>query len=255
MSHALTPNIDVAQVVLYAFWIFFVGLIWWIRREDRREGYPLESDNPRRVNPPFGLIAQIPPPKTFLLPHGGSVESPNFVRDERAIDATRTSPASGDPLTPTGAPMSANAGPGSWAARHDEPELLSNGQDAIVPMRVATDYSILAGPDVRGFEVVGFDGATAGAVVDIWVDRADMLVRYLEVELSEGGRRLLPMPMALLDDDHRRVDVHAISGAQFAQVPTLKQGDRVTALEEERVSAYYAAGRLWATPRRAEPLL
>ena len=41
---AITSNIDVAQVVLYVFWIFFAGLIFYLRQEDRREGYPLEAD-------------------------------------------------------------------------------------------------------------------------------------------------------------------------------------------------------------------
>ena len=44
MRGALTSYIDVAQIVLYAFFIFFAGLIWYLRREDRREGYPLESE-------------------------------------------------------------------------------------------------------------------------------------------------------------------------------------------------------------------
>lgn len=35
--------IDGAQIALYAFWIFFAGLIYYLRREDKREGYPLES--------------------------------------------------------------------------------------------------------------------------------------------------------------------------------------------------------------------
>jgi photosynthetic reaction center H subunit len=39
----ITESIDVAQVVLYVFWVFFFSLIFWLRREDRREGYPLES--------------------------------------------------------------------------------------------------------------------------------------------------------------------------------------------------------------------
>ena len=41
---AITQYIDVAQIVLYVFWFFFAGLIWYLRREDKREGYPLESD-------------------------------------------------------------------------------------------------------------------------------------------------------------------------------------------------------------------
>jgi photosynthetic reaction center H subunit len=38
---AITGYVDVAQLALYAFWAFFFGLILYLRREDRREGYPL----------------------------------------------------------------------------------------------------------------------------------------------------------------------------------------------------------------------
>lgn len=34
--------IDGTQIVLYAFWLFFFGLVWYLHREDKREGYPLE---------------------------------------------------------------------------------------------------------------------------------------------------------------------------------------------------------------------
>ena len=58
----ITSYIDFAQLSLYAFWLFFAGLIWYLRREDKREGYPLESDR-RKVKvqgwPP------IPPEKFF----------------------------------------------------------------------------------------------------------------------------------------------------------------------------------------------
>ncbi len=41
---AITGYIDVAQMALYAFWLFFAGLIYYLHREDKREGYPLVSD-------------------------------------------------------------------------------------------------------------------------------------------------------------------------------------------------------------------
>jgi photosynthetic reaction center H subunit len=66
----LTSYIDVPQMVLYAFWIFFAGLIWYLRREDKREGYPLESD--RGGNVKVQGFPAMPEPKTFRLPHGGS---------------------------------------------------------------------------------------------------------------------------------------------------------------------------------------
>lgn len=36
--------IDLPQILLYGFWIFFAGLILYLRREDKRLGYPLDSD-------------------------------------------------------------------------------------------------------------------------------------------------------------------------------------------------------------------
>ena len=34
----ITARIDVAQVVLAAFWVFFAGLGYYLHREDKREG-------------------------------------------------------------------------------------------------------------------------------------------------------------------------------------------------------------------------
>ena len=36
MSSEITANIDVASVVLYMFWAFFFGLIFWLRRDGDR---------------------------------------------------------------------------------------------------------------------------------------------------------------------------------------------------------------------------
>ncbi|MBS2012431.1 MAG: photosynthetic reaction center subunit H [Deltaproteobacteria bacterium] len=253
MSNALTSYIDVAQVVLYVFWIFFFGLIYWLRMEDRREGYPLESDNPARVGP---LNILIPSPKTFLLPEGGSVLAPNLVRDTREISAKRTAAAAGSSSEPVGDPMLSGVGPASYAERHDVVELTRHGEDCIIPMRVAEGFSVMAGPDPRGFDVVATDGKVAGTVKEIWVDRADVCVRYLEVELGEGaGVRLVPMPMALVKRDTKTVEVYALRAEHFASVPTTKEADRITLLEEERISAFYAGGRLYAEPKRLGPVV
>ena len=37
---AITGYIDVAQVALYAFWIFFFLLVFHLHREGKREGWP-----------------------------------------------------------------------------------------------------------------------------------------------------------------------------------------------------------------------
>jgi photosynthetic reaction center H subunit len=38
-------------------------------------------------------------------------------------------------------------------------------------------------------------------------------------------------------------------------VPTLKNPNQITKLEEEKVSAYYGGGTLYADPVRGEPLI
>jgi photosynthetic reaction center H subunit len=108
----------------------------------------------------------------------------------------------------------------------------------------------------RGMTVLDARGNAAGTVRDLWLDRAEMVFRYLEVEVpAVGGTRrvLLPMPFARIT--RKGVAVHAILAEQYANVPATKAPDRITLLEEERVQAYYGAGLLYAEPSRAEPLL
>jgi photosynthetic reaction center H subunit len=65
----MTPYLDLTTLVLYAFWIFFAALVYYLRREDKREGYPLASD---RRNVTVQGFPAAPPPKTFIhAPHDG----------------------------------------------------------------------------------------------------------------------------------------------------------------------------------------
>jgi photosynthetic reaction center H subunit len=258
MHSPLSESMDLAQVVLYVFWLFFFSLIFWLRREDRREGYPVELDSGMltAVNP---LL--IPPAKEFVLPHNeGTVLAPNLSWQARSdIKAVATSPASGAPLEPVGDPLLSEVGPASWAQRADHPELTQDGRHAVVPLRVATDHTVHAGPDPRGFDVVGADGKVAGKVTDVWVDRADVQARYLEFTLAgeEGASssRLIPVPMLRVLGETRKVEVYALLSSQFKHVPTLRNPDVITLLEEERVSAFYAGGRMYAAPSRLGPAL
>jgi len=257
---ALTSYLDVAQVVLYAFWVFFAGLIFYLRREDKREGYPLESD--RSASAPRVTVVgypRIPAPKTFRLAHGGTAQAPSGKVDPREIKAQPVGDWPGAPLEPTGNPMLDGVGPAAYALREDAPELTLDGLPNIVPMRVAGDASVAAeDEDPRGMAVFGADRAQAGTVRDIWVDRAEPQIRYLEVELpGAGGARaaLLPITFAKIDARRRRITVHALLAGQFADVPALRSPDQVTKLEEDRITAYYAGGLLYATPGRAEPML
>jgi photosynthetic reaction center H subunit len=251
---AFTEYLDVAQVVLYAFWIFFAGLIIYLRREDKREGYPLESD---RKNVQVVGWPPMPAPKSFLLPHNGGVRTaPREERPETDINATPVAPWPGAPLAPNGDPMLARVGPGACPERADEPDLTFEGEPKIVPLRVATDFSIAErDPDPRGMPVIGADGVVGGTIADVWVDRSEPQIRYLEVEVAEGRHCLLPINFARFNRGKRIVKVSAILGSHFANVPVLADPDRVTLREEDLVCAYYGAGKLYAMPQRTEAQL
>jgi photosynthetic reaction center H subunit len=49
--------------------------------------------------------------------------------------------------------------------------------------------------------------------------------------------------------------VHAVYARHFSDVPALKNPDQVTKLEEEKISAYYGGGTLYADAKRSEPLI
>jgi photosynthetic reaction center H subunit len=251
---AVTGYIDVAQIALYAFWIFFVGLVIYLRREDKREGYPLESDRSDRVR--VQGFPAIPAPKTFGLADGGTIQAPRGARDARPIAAQPIGLYLGAPLQPTGNPMLDGVGPASYAARTDRPDTTLDGLPMIVPLRVAPGFSVAGkDPDPRGMEVYGADRELGGTVHDIWVDRAEPQIRFLEIATRGPRHVLLPITFAKIDGTRRCVRVKSILGAQFATVPGLADPDQVTRLEEERIMAYYAGGTLYATPARAEPML
>jgi photosynthetic reaction center H subunit len=249
--------LDVAQVTLYVFWIFFLCLIYYLRREDKREGYPLDSTG-LSGGVVHGFI-RMPEPKTYLLRDGHTATLPNHKNDRRDVALAPIAPWPGAPMGPTGNPMLDGVGPGSYANREDVPELNIDNVPCVVPLRLAEGtYLEARDPDPRGMKVLGADDETGGVVTDVWVDRAEALIRYLEVEVTiEGGTRrvLLPLPFAKIDGRRSRVWVKAILGSQFADVPATKSLDQVTKLEEDRIVGYYGAGTLYATPARQEPLL
>jgi photosynthetic reaction center H subunit len=252
---AITSYVDVAQIVLYLFWAFFAGLIYYLHREDKREGYPLESDRSGSVRVE-GWPA-VPTPKTFLLRDGRSVSVPNDTRSTRPINATASAPHLGAPLVPNGDPMLAEVGPGSYADRADIPDSAEDGQHRLAPLRIASDFKVASeDPDPRGRPVFGADGNVAGVARELWVDRAEVVFRYIEVTVptATGDRNVL-LPINFCQINERGTTVRAILAHQFAQVPVTRNPDSATLLEEDRIVAYYGAGTLYATPERQEPLL
>jgi len=254
---AFTRDIDLPQIVFTIFALFFVGLVVYLRREDKREGYPLVSEYPDRVT--VEGFPRTPAPKTFLLPHGGTEQAPRDRPEppHRALAAAQ--PWFGAPLEPTDDPMLDGIGPAAYANRADTPERTYEGETRMAPLRVATAFFLEpTDPDPRGMTVIGADNAAAGVVKDVWIDRTEPSIRYLEVALA-GSEETVLLPAsfanAILGGRRQEVTVSAITAAQFAKVPRLKNPDQVTMLEEDRITAYYAGGYMFATPLRREPLI
>ncbi len=254
---AITQYIDVAQLVLYAFWIFFAGLIYYLHGENKREGYPLESDVPGKART-VGFPG-LPPPKVYRLADGSSVTVPRPSEVAGAVSTAPSGDYAGAPTTSVGAQMRAGVGPGAYAQRRDIADVAIDGQPRIVPLRAAPEFGTSKHDvDPRGLPVVGSDGITGGVVRDVWVDRAEVVVRYLEVEVASAagsGRGTVLLPMNFARVGSRRVVVDSVMGGDFIGVPQTRSPDQITLLEEERVMAYYGAGTLYASPARAEPLL
>jgi photosynthetic reaction center H subunit len=255
MRTEFTGYIDVAQVVLYGFWVFFAGLIFYLRREDKREGYPLQYEGPGRRS---GVgFPSFPGLKNYLVRGGHVATIPNWKNDRADAPVVPMAPWPGSPYMPTGNPMLDGVGPASYADREDVPELSMDNIPAIVPLRAdSTIFIEPRDPDPRGMTVIGADGEIGGTVSEVWVDRAEMLIRYLEVDVAGAGRKvLLPMTMARVNKNRGWVMVQSILGRQFADAPVLANPDQVTKREEDKIVGYFGGGNLYATPGRQESLL
>jgi len=253
---AITPYIDIAQLTLYAFWLFFAGLVIYLILESKREGFPLITNRPgERLE---GLLP-MPAPKTFLLRDGTTRTVPEIEADE-PVNAVQTLGFDGAPWVPLGDPMQDGMGPASYALRSTEPELTYEGEHRTVPLRVAVDHWVAEeDSDPRGWEVITADKLVAGLVSDIWLDRSEAYIRYIEVAPADPLARRVIVPVELT-----RVITYAINGvvkiaavtaAQLLAAPVPASPDFVTAREEDRIQAYFASGHLYAFPSRLGPLL
>jgi len=281
----LMEHFDLAFISLYVFWGFFAALVFYLRREDRREGYPLELDTPGTYKN-HGFM-WIPEPKTFNLHGGVERNAPSGLADTRPIAGQPIEPWPGAPIEPTGDnPMLDGIGPSSFAERSDTPDMTMHGDLKIQPLRRLPNFAVASqDPKLIGYPVLGSDLEEAGRVVDIWIDRSEALIRYLEVEvpvtrqsavstvqpLSSGEdellnsdrvddrgsktRVLLPMPLATVNRRLERVEVTCVLADQFEHAPATRSSDQVTMFEEERIGAYFGSGYMFSQPQKREPLL
>ena len=95
---AITQYVDVAQLVLYAFWAFFAGLIYYLLRENHREGYPMAPG--RENGPKTDGWPAVPKPKVYKLANGHEVLSPDLERADGDYNGQPAHGWIGAPLEP-----------------------------------------------------------------------------------------------------------------------------------------------------------
>jgi photosynthetic reaction center H subunit len=260
----IVGTFDVAELAFLIFLGFFVALVFYLNRESRREGYPLEDEDTGQVH---SVMLTDGDKKVFQLPNGRGTYVPEDVaRDGIDLPAVPAFGSPGAPLVPTGNPMIDGLGPAAWANRAKYPDLTYDGRPRIVPIAQSHDLVVASGdPDPVGYAVIAADGQTAGKVTDIWVDQAEHIIRYLEVETNSGKKVLAPMMVAvvrgnsmldailpIIDEKPKFVEIDAITAAQFEDVPALETAGVITRYEEDRIQAYFGGGYLYATPERSE---
>tara|TARA_R110000850_G_scaffold41256_8_gene105629 strand:- start:1284 stop:2057 length:774 start_codon:yes stop_codon:yes gene_type:complete len=251
----LVGTLDVTELVFLAFILFFLTLIFYLRREDRREGYPLEDETTGRVDTAGGPLLTATA-KTFLMPFGrGTVTTPTKGRETVDVAGRRTFRSPGAPYAPTGDPLADGIGPAAWAERARHPDLNAHGGNRIVPIGLVAQIGVhRKDADPRGMTVIGADGKVAGTVTDLWVDNAEHVIRYLQIDA--GGKTVLaPMAMAKVKGRARQVVIDALNASQFAGAPVPLKADEITFYEEERIVAYFGGGYLYANRARQEPIL
>ena len=258
MTPAPTPVFqDLAALSLYAFFAFFLVLVLWLHREGKREGYPLISDREGRpLRAPIEGFPATPDPKSYILPHGhGTVHAP-APREERDMTGILKAydPFPGASQIALGNPMQDGVGTASYSLRADTPDLdWDHGAPKIVPLRAAPGWYIPEGdPELRGRPVMGLDNKVAATVVDLWVDKSDVLLRYVEVEVTGSGKRVL-IPLGVVRwSGEGPVKVDTATSAQIAAAPVTAHPERVTLREEDRISGYFGGGELYALPGDVE---
>lgn len=247
-------QIDLVEILFTLFWLFFAGLVIYLLREGKREGYPLVSDRSEHIT--VQGFPAVPAPKEFRLDNGMTFTAPRNEPPETDIKAEPAAPYPGAPFNPTGDPLLAGVGPGAWANRSDEPELTLEGKPRIVPMRSDASLEVDSRDvDPRGMPLVAADGEQVGTVSDLWIDLAEPQIYFLEVTADGGRSIMVPFGFASIDKRAGVIRVNALYSNQFANVPGLRSPDQVTLLEEDKIMGYFGGGLLFADDKRAEPIL
>lgn len=96
--------------------------------------------------------------------------------------------------------------------------------------------------DIKGFDVYAQGDDKVGAVDDILVDDTDGRFRYFVVDTGFwvfGKKVLLPVGMANVDEDAKRIYVNSLTREQVENLPNFNDLDKLDFDQEEQVRGVY----------------
>ncbi|NCQ62841.1 MAG: hypothetical protein GW757_02775 [Alphaproteobacteria bacterium] len=245
MTQNVVGNLDVAILCVIAFVSFFLGLVVYLRREDKREGYPVEVAGMfGRVQRAEGFPA-MPRPKLFYRPHDrGVIQAPRLEEPEPVRPGQRLPPMA-IPLDPGPDPLEEGIGAAAYTRNREElPDLDVEGEPKLISLNDNPEYYIPDGdPDPRGWVLLSADEKQVGQVHDLWFNRAEFFLRYYEVSINGAeGRRLVPAFFAEALPCDRVVRATTLVADDMRRTPVRADGTCITMREEDRLNGFYAGG-------------
>ncbi len=242
---SITSHIDAAETAVWIFFIGFAIVVYFLRKMDKREGYPMKAS----PFDPTPLLGFPPPaePTAFRMMEGGETVAPHH-EPEPPTTAVPFDRFDGTPLVPTGDLLTTPLGPGAWTMRREEPLVTETGESMLQPMRLLPEWSVLHGDlDLRGRPVLDRRFFRAGIVRDLWIDRSAKMIRLFEVTLDEPAQRSVLVPIWHTDirQHDREIRVTALLAAQFGGIPRPEHPDELGAREHARIDAYFAAAHFY----------
>jgi hypothetical protein len=124
--------------------------------------------------------------------------------------------------------------------------------DRLVRLGKGKEFHVSKGSsDPRGWKVMGGDGARLGKVIELIVDRDDLRVRYLDVDVAEkklgleGIDRhvLIPVDRTRLDHKHKSVVVDGLFARDLATYPVFTGLPLAKGVDEDLLSRYRGQDR------------
>ena len=249
-GYSFTEQLDIPLLLVILFFLFFLGLVYYLRQEDKREGYPLESDRTIGTGGRVQVVGfpPLPKPKVFKLMNGGTVMAPRH-EPERELAAYAAYEFPGSPIMPSGDPLVDGIGPAAYALKSDTPDLTVEGELKMVPLRNHSEYRLEeSGTNPVGMTVISREGLEVGKVVDVWINAHEYFPRYLEIALnveSSGNTVLAPIAFATIKESQGIIRFGQLTRPQFSRVPVLASPDQITMREEDRLNGYYAGGAFY----------